>query len=151
MPKNGIPKNQSLVFLWGEQTARRRSKIAINPHTYVTSTVVPSARGNCTNSCIIWAGNPISLMNMFKTHSCQLCMRERVEIAKWWLVNLGKLINLSNKIFGVFVQNAKFQHFMVTVTDEDSEKVKSKSLRNILYIVLCLTRAGFPKVFYTEN
>ena len=61
-------------------------------------------------------------------------MRERVEIAKQWLVNPGKLINTNNEIYGGFRHNVKFHHFVVTSTDElFSEKVKSKErLRPIL-------------------
>ena len=51
-------------------------------------------------------------------------MRERVEMAKRWLVNPGKLINSSNEIYGGCRHNAKFYHFVVTGTDEDSEKGK---------------------------
>ena len=58
-------------------------------------------------------------------------MRERVGIAKQWLVNPDKLINSSNDIYGGCRHNAKFHHFVVTVTDEDSGKVKSKRLRPI--------------------
>ena len=97
------------------------------------ATVTINEVQNCTRSKLIWSGNPISLMKSFKTLSCQLCMRERVEIAKRWLVNPVTLINSNNEIYGGCRHNAKFHHFVVTGTDEEfSEKVKSrKRLRPI--------------------
>ena len=88
---------------------------------------------NCTLSTLIWSGNPVSLMKSFKSLSCQLCMRERVELEKRWLVNPGTLINTNNKIYGGCRHNAKLHHFVVTGTDEEFyENVKSnKRLRPI--------------------
>ena len=79
--------------------------------------------GRTMTCSILWQGNPITAMKTFTTPKCQLCMKERLIIARKWIKNPGNLINSCSEIYGKCRHNPKFHQFQVTGTDELCEKV----------------------------
>ena len=59
----------------------------------------------------MWKGNPISVMKMFGTLCCTLCMKERCQIIKEKCEKNNKIVNSCNEIHGACRHKPRFHHF----------------------------------------
>ena len=75
---------------------------------------------------VIWQGNPIQCTKTFKTHACQLCMKERISILRHIHKDPTSMINRRNEIYGTCRHNARFHRLDTTDMASTDESKKDE-------------------------
>ena len=88
---------------------------------------------------ILYRANPISAVRTFGTHSCKICMKERMEILKSSFNPSVKLMNSRSEIHGKCKHHPDFHRFSTDESHED-KKVEQSSLNNHDQIELNIQR-----------
>ena len=73
---------------------------------------IPKIRG-MVKMDVLWQGDPISCMKSFGTHSCTLCMQERIEILKQDRKDPNSLINSNTEIYGACRHKTRFHRYLM--------------------------------------
>ena len=85
---------------------------------------------------IVWEGNPISCMKLFKMHGCVLCVKEQTEILWRNCSNPTSLINSANKIYGACQHHTNF-HRYITAASADNRACAPERVSVVRVCTLC--------------
>jgi len=80
---------------------------------------------------VVWQGDPLSVVKSFGTRECQLCSREKINVAKWSRKDPEMLINTCSEICGRCRHKLRFHRCREEVEDTSTDELMESERVNL--------------------